>query len=114
MKKTVKKCIVVLIITVISFGVLPTSVFAAQAQQFEIDGITYRVISQNNEEKKSDLEVVKGSGKDCKELNIKESFKKDEVTYTVTKIGDRAFYDYVNLENVNIPKNRIQSFFRLF
>ncbi len=114
MKKTVKKCIVVLIITVISFGVLPTSVFAAQAQQFEIDGITYRVISQNNEEKKSDLEVVKGSGKDCKELNIKESFKKDEVTYTVTKIGDRAFYDYVNLENVNIPKTVTEIGYKAF
>ena len=83
---------------------MPTAVFAAQTQQFEIDGITYKVISQNNEEKKSDLEVVNGSGKGCKELNIKETFEKDGVKYTVTKIGDRAFCDYDELKEVNIPE----------
>lgn len=64
------------------------------------DGIKYVVIGE------SEVEVTdQGRPYEIKDdITIPGSFEEGKVTYRVTAIGTRAFFDYVNLKSIKIPK----------
>ena len=74
----IKRLYVTALISVVAFT-------ATLAQEFTIDGLNYRVTSSENKE----VQVI--SGEIREEIIIPETVKNEEVTYTVTSIGDYAF-----------------------
>lgn len=81
---------------VLSFGNL-----VASAYDFSVDGISYNVTSE------TDLEVEVAKGVDRSYVKIPESVTNNGITYSVTSIGDMAFYGSYNLNLISIPSSVI-------
>ena len=68
--------------------------------EFEVDGISYRVLSNNT------VKVVTNSkGRFSGNVIIPESVKYGYATYTVTSIGDSAFFGCDALTGITIPNS---------
>ncbi len=64
-------------------------VVAAHGQSFDVDGISYNVITQPTDESPGEVEVTGGEIKE--EIAIPETVTYDEKTYTIVSIGRDAF-----------------------
>ena len=73
---------------------------SASAYDVEVDGIYYNLVSKGNV-----AEVKKGDVKYSGSITIPSSIKVNEVDYTVTSIGDSAFYKCSGLTSVTIPNS---------
>lgn len=62
---------------------------SAYAQNFQVDGLSYNVTKQPGDETPGEVEVTGGEIKE--EIEIPESVTYNDVTYTVTSIGNAAF-----------------------
>ena len=71
------------------------------AAQVEIDGIRYDL----NAEAKQAAVIAKSSGKYSGKVIIPESVEHEGATYSVTSIGESAFFDCSNLTSVSIPNS---------
>ena len=89
------KCILVLCFA----AMLATQAWAA-ATTFEVDNLKYTVI-----EGTTNVSVAKGSTKPEGSLTIPSTVKNEGTTYTVTSIGDNAFYGCNGLTSVTIPNS---------
>ena len=72
------------------------------AQEFEVDGIWYSVLSE------SGVKVIPnpdGSKYSYSEVVLPEMVSYESVEYAVTEIDERAFYQCANLVSVTIPKS---------
>ena len=67
--------------------------------KFEINGIYYNVIKTNT------VEVTSGNIKYSGEVIIPSSIEYYGVSYSVTTIGNRAFWDCSSLTSVTIPNS---------
>lgn len=75
------------------------SVFSAVAADFEVDGISYNVIGEN------EVEVTRSSSSGyIGEVIIPSTVVNDGTTYQVTRIGNSAFSGYSELYIVGIPE----------
>lgn len=72
----------------------------ANAETVEIDGIYYNLIN-----KAKQAEVTSGSNKYTGDVVIPSSVVYDEVTYTVTSIGEYAFFDCTGLTSITLPNS---------
>ena len=72
----------------------------ANAYDVEVDGIYYNVLK-----KAKQAEVTSGDSEYTGVVVIPESFSYDGVTYSVTSIGDYAFYECEGLTSVTIPNS---------
>ena len=72
----------------------------AQTTFFEVDGLTFTVISGINT-----VSVEKGSTSPTNELSIPSSVENDGIPYMVVSIGERAFYNCSGLTSVSIPNS---------
>ena len=69
---------------------------------FNVNGIEYRVLSSKNKT----VEVISSNtSKYSGDIVIPETVKYDDITYTVTSIGNEAFYDCSGLTSVEIPNS---------
>ena len=77
---------------------------SASAYDVEVDGIYYNLVSKGNV-----AEVTRGnmaySGDYSGDITIPSSIKVNDVEYSVTSIGDRAFYWCTDLTSVTIPNS---------
>lgn len=80
----------------------------AHAHDFEMDGIYYKITSEENLTVKvtymgssSSSAVYSGS------ITIPESVSYNDNKYAVTSIGDKAFYDCFSLTDINLPNSII-------
>lgn len=94
--KTIRRCII--------SGALILGAFAASGArpaECTIDNLVYTVIGENE----ASVAVLSNELRNIEEANILPEVTIEEKTYTVTKIGDRAFYSdrISNLKKVNIP-----------
>lgn len=64
-------------------------VVSVQAQSFEVDGISYNVTKEATDGSPGEVEVTGGEIKEV--IEIPETVTYDDVTYTVTAIGNNAF-----------------------
>lgn len=74
----------------------------ASAYDFMVDGIAYNV---NGNEATVTYEYYQGINSQLVEANIPETVTFGGVTYSVTAIGELAFYHYTGLTNVTIPNS---------
>ena len=72
----------------------------AFAEAVEIDGIYYNLVTKIKQ-----AEVTKNPNKYTGTVNIPETVTYNSVTYSVTSIGDKAFYDCYRLTSVAIPNS---------
>lgn len=72
----------------------------AFAEAVEIDGIYYNLVTKIKQ-----AEVTKNPNKYTDTVNIPETVTYNGVTYSVTSIGDKAFYDCYRLTSVAIPNS---------
>ena len=70
----------------------------ATAEKISVNGITYNLVT-----KAKTAEVIAGSSKYTRDVIIPASVDYNGTTYSVTTIGEEAFYDYSSLTSVNIP-----------
>lgn len=68
------------------------------AFDFEIEGVFYNFIDNN------EVEVTQGSPMYSGNVVIPSSVTYNGQTYTVTKIGEKAFYECMGLRTVSIPE----------
>ena len=68
------------------------------AVEVEIDGINYDLVAES----KQATVIAKSSGKYSGEVVIPESVEHEGATYSVTSIGNYAFYDCSGLTSVTI------------
>ena len=73
---------------------------SASAYDVEVDGIYYNLVSEGNV-----AEVTKGDNKYSGDITIPSSINVNEVEYSVTSIGDKAFYKCSGLTSVTIPNS---------
>ena len=71
------------------------------AVEVEIDGINYDLISKG----KQAIVIAKSSGKYSGEVVIPESVEHEGTAYSVTSIGERAFWYCSGLTSVTIPNS---------
>ena len=71
------------------------------AEEVEIDGINYELISKARQA----TVIKKSSGKYFGEVVIPESVEHEGAAYSVTSIGSSAFRDCSGLTSVNIPNS---------
>ena len=75
----------------------------ANAYDALVDGIFYNL---NVEEKTSEVTFENTNYNSYSgEVNIPEKFTYEGIEYSVTSIGDYAFYDCLHLLSINIPKS---------
>ena len=74
------------------------------AEKLEIDGINYELVAKA----KQATVIKKSSGEYSGEVVIPESVEHEGTAYSVTSIGDRAFYNCSGLTSVTIP-NSVES-----
>ena len=72
----------------------------ASAYDVEVDGIYYNLVPNGNV-----AEVTNGANKYEGDITIPSSIKVNEVEYSVTSIGYRAFADCSYLKSVTIPNS---------
>ena len=72
-----------------------------QAEEVEIDGINYELVAKIKEA----TVIAKSSGYYSGDVVIPESVEREGTTYSVTSIGDDAFYDCSGLTSVTIPNS---------
>ena len=72
----------------------------ASAYDAEVNGIYYNLIT-----KAKQAEVTYGDKQYTGSVTIPESFTYDGVTYSVTSIGECAFYNCSSLTSVTIPNS---------
>ena len=73
----------------------------AMADAVEIDGIYYNIVSEGQQ-----AEVTsKPSGYYSNDITIPESVKNKGITYSVTSIGDDAFWNCSGLTSITIPNS---------
>ena len=81
---------------------------SVSAEDFEVDGIYYNITSQAD---KTVAVTYRGNSYDeysdeySGEVKIPESVTYNGHTYSVTRIGDRAFYECTSLTSVEIPNS---------
>ena len=75
---------------------------AANMYGFEVNGILYNITSETNRTVEVTHKDFKGNYQG--EIIIPESIKYNGKTYTVTAIGDNAFYNCYNMTSITIPK----------
>ncbi|MBR1521242.1 MAG: leucine-rich repeat domain-containing protein [Bacteroidaceae bacterium] len=92
MKRTILKSMIVALGVLLSIN--------ANAYDVEVNGIYYNL---DKEEKQA--EVKSGDSKYEGDVVIPGSFSHDGVTYSVTSIGDAAFYNCSGLTSVAIPNS---------
>ena len=83
-----------------TFIILLTMLFgvvSVQAQSFVVDGISYNVTQQPNDESPGEVKVTGGEIRDV--IEFPETVTYDNVTYTVTSIGNNAFSGRTNSSN---------------
>ena len=74
----------------------------ATAQEFEVDGIYYNITDEANKT----VEVIKyKEKKNTGSVVIPESVTYNDATYSVTRIGDKAFYSCRLLTSIKIPNS---------
>ena len=73
---------------------------SASAYDVEVDGIYYNLNSKDNV-----AEATNGDKHYFGNLTIPSSIKVNEVDYSVTSIGDKAFYKCSSLTSVTIPNS---------
>ena len=71
----------------------------ASAQDFEVDGIYYNILSEDD----MTVEVIRRSGLNEGDIVIPEEVTYDGSTYSVTTIGENAFYHCYDLTSVSMP-----------
>ena len=71
------------------------------AEDFEVDGIYYNILSEENKT----VEVTKGDNKYTGAVAIPETVTYEDVTYWVTSIGGGAFHDCSGLTSIEIPNS---------
>ena len=71
------------------------------AVEVEIDGINYELVAKV----KQATVIAKSSGKYSGEVVIPESVEHEGAAYSVTSIGERAFYTCSGLTSVTIPNS---------
>ena len=81
------------------FGTIKT--LASFSGEVEIDGINYEL----NGETKQAIVIAKSSGLYSGEVVIPESVEHEGTTYSVTSIGEKAFYECDDLTSVTIPNS---------
>ena len=86
----------------VAFTLLGTA--AAQAYDFEVDGIYYNITDRVIREVEVTSYNILGSASYSGDVVIPGSVSYNGKTYQVTGIGDRAFYDCNELTSVNIPE----------
>ena len=74
------------------------------AQVVEIDGIYYNLNSSGDTKT---AEVTENSNKYSGDIVLPETITHNDVTYSVTSIGDVAFYQCIGLTSVTIPNSVI-------
>ena len=72
----------------------------AFAEAVEIDGIYYNLVTKIKQ-----AEVTKNPNKYTGTVNIPETVSYNDVTYSVTSIGNTAFYSCFGLTSVTIPNS---------
>jgi hypothetical protein len=80
--------------------------FNANAYDVYIDGIYYNLVSKT---KTAEVTNKGGDGQNSYSgtVSIPAMIKKDDVTYSVSSIGNKAFYSCSKLTSVNIPEGVI-------
>ena len=76
----------------------------ASAQAVEIDGIYYNLNSSGDTKT---AEVTENPNKYSGDIVLPETITHNDVTYSVTSIGDVAFYQCIGLTSVTIPNSVI-------
>ncbi len=74
---------------------------AANAQSFTIDNLDYAILSSTDKT----VEVTSGSNKYSGAVTIPASITYNSTTYSVTSIGESAFFDCDGLTSVEIPSS---------
>lgn len=74
----------------------------ASAASFVINNIKYEVIDEENN--KVELQRQNSSSKYYGNINVPEKIEVSGKTYTVTSIGDRAFYKCNHLKSISLPQ----------
>lgn len=73
----------------------------AFAADFEVDGISYNILSTDEHT----CEVTSNSSNYAGDIVIPSEVAYDNATWTVTRIGDEAFFDCKQLNSVKIPNS---------
>ncbi len=89
------KLIAILLLAAMLFSIMPVSAFATDVITFEVDGMTYTVLSEE------DKTVSLTKGKNVSEVSIPANVK----DYNVTTIGNHAFYECKKLTSITIPNS---------
>ena len=74
---------------------------AASAQTFEVDGLSYTVISSDD----YTVSVAKGSTEPTGEVDIPSTVTYENIEYRVTRIGGSAFSQCYDLRSITIPES---------
>ena len=88
--------------TIIATMIMLIASFSANAEDFIVDGIYYNITSS---EAPYTVEVV--SSGYSSDIVIPESVVYNDVEYSVTSIGEKAFYNYYFLTSIEIPNSVI-------
>ena len=74
---------------------------SASAYDVEVDGIYYNLNSKDNVAEVTNNRYINYHGN----ITIPSSIKVNEVEYSVTSIGEKAFYDCIGLTSITIPNS---------
>lgn len=97
MKK--QKLLICILTLLLAFMLLPGAAWAAVGDTFTIDNIEYRVTGVDPAE----VEVSNGTNFNGENLVISSTVKNAGTTYTVTAIGDKAFYNNQRFKTITFP-----------
>ena len=97
MKK--QRLLICILMLLLAFMLLPGAAWAAVGDTFTIDNIEYRVTGVDPAE----VEVSNGTKFSDENLVIPPTVENDSITYTVTAIGDNAFYNNQRFKTITFP-----------
>lgn len=78
---------------------------SAADYDFHVGGVYYRVILGNDMKPTTNVEVVKGDDKYAGDIVIPSSITVNKNEYTVTRIGQDAFYDCKSVTSISLPNS---------